>query len=92
MRATGQSPRDERDRHRKAIRRPARRGGTPEVALPLPEGSTAADAGRALAERFPAIAPRLSAVAYAINRDYAPATTVLKDGDELALIPPVSGG
>jgi molybdopterin converting factor subunit 1 len=66
--------------------------GTPEVALPLPDGSTAADAGRALAERFPAIAPRLGAVAYAVNREYAPAATVLKAGDELALIPPVSGG
>ena len=66
--------------------------GTPELRLPLNEGSTAADAGEALANRFPAIAPRLRTVAYAVNRAYAPAMTVLKDGDELALIPPVSGG
>jgi molybdopterin converting factor subunit 1 len=66
--------------------------GTPEVSLPLPEGSTAADAGEAIARRFPAVGPRLRALAYAVNRAYAPATTVLQDGDELALIPPVSGG
>ena len=66
--------------------------GTPEVALPLPEGATAADAAGALVSRFPAVGPRLRTVAYAVNRAYAPGTTVLKDGDELALIPPVSGG
>ena len=31
-------------------------------------------------------------VAYAVNREYASRGTVLRDGDELALIPPVSGG
>ena len=66
--------------------------GTPELRLPLPDGATAADAGETLAGRFPAIAPRLRTVAYAVNRAYAPAATVLRDGDELALIPPVSGG
>jgi molybdopterin converting factor small subunit len=31
-------------------------------------------------------------LAVAVNRDYAGLTTVLKDGDEVALLPPVSGG
>ncbi len=31
-------------------------------------------------------------LAYAINRDYARADSELKDGDEVAFIPPISGG
>jgi len=66
--------------------------GTGEVALDLPAGATARDAGAALAERFPALQAYLPRIAFAVNRSYAPAPTELHDGDELALIPPVSGG
>src|SRR6267142_5393377 len=46
------------------IRRPPRSTLFPYTTLfRSPDGATAADAGRALAERFPAIAPRLGAVA-----------------------------
>jgi molybdopterin converting factor subunit 1 len=31
-------------------------------------------------------------LAVAVNREYAERTTVLQDGDEVALLPPVSGG
>jgi molybdopterin converting factor subunit 1 len=31
-------------------------------------------------------------LAVAVNREYADRTTVLRDGDEVALLPPVSGG
>ena len=31
-------------------------------------------------------------VAVAVNQEYARASDVLKDGDEVALLPPVSGG
>ena len=33
-----------------------------------------------------------SSLAFAVNETYAPANTPLKDGDEVALIPPVAGG
>ncbi len=33
-----------------------------------------------------------SSLAFAVNETYAPASTPLKDGDEVALIPPVAGG
>ena len=46
----------------------------------------------AIAHRYPDTTPHLPKVAYAVNAAYAPATTVLQDNDELALIPPVSGG
>ena len=31
-------------------------------------------------------------LAVAVNREYAPPSMVLRDGDEVALLPPVSGG
>jgi len=66
--------------------------GAGEVALDLPAGATARDAGAELVGRFPALQAYLPRIAFAVNRNYAPAQTELHDGDELALIPPVSGG
>jgi molybdopterin synthase catalytic subunit len=66
--------------------------GTREVALELPVGATIEDAWIAAAGRFPAIAPGRAYVRFARNAAYAPAETGLVDGDEVAFIPPVSGG
>jgi MoaE-MoaD fusion protein len=63
------------------------RAGTPEVTLELPEGarvSDALDSLQGLATGIPLV--------MAVNREYADAERVLDPGDELALIPPVSGG
>ena len=68
------------------------RAGVPELSLDLPAGATAASAGAAVGERYPALREHLNRVAYAVNPAYAPAGTALSEGDELALIPPVSGG
>ena len=45
-----------------------------------------------LVERHPVLAPGRPAVRFARNGEYADAETALADGDELAVIPPVSGG
>lgn len=47
-----------------------------------------------LAARTPAIAPllRSGSLLVAVNREYAAAETPLKEGDEVAFLPPVSGG
>ena len=66
--------------------------GTREVPLELPDGATIEDAWSALVDRHPALAPGRAFVRFARNADYADADTVLEDGDELAVIPPVSGG
>ena len=63
------------------------RAGRPEIELELPDGSRVADALAAL----DGLADGLSLV-LAVNREYAPAGRELHGGDELALIPPVSGG
>ena len=58
--------------------------------LLLPEGATVA----LLLEQFHlrAAHPVWGALAVAVNREYATGTVALRDGDEVALLPPVSGG
>jgi molybdopterin synthase catalytic subunit len=69
------------------------RAGRGRIAVELEPGATVADAIDALAAE-PALAGVLERlpVTMAVNRDYAGADSVLHAGDELALIPPVSGG
>lgn len=45
-----------------------------------------------LREQYPRLAPLVGSVAVAVNREYVEPDYVLADGDEVALIPPVSGG
>jgi molybdopterin synthase catalytic subunit len=66
--------------------------GAREVPLDLAPGSTIEDAWAALVAAHPALAPGRPAVRFARNAEYADADTRLEDGDELAVIPPVSGG
>ena len=66
--------------------------GTREVPLDLPAGATIEDGWAALVARFPILAPGRPSVRFARNGEYAESTEALADGDELACIPPVSGG
>lgn len=66
--------------------------GTRQLELDLPGGATIEDAWQALVARVPALAPGRASVRFAHNGGYAPADTPLADGDEVAMIPPVSGG
>jgi molybdopterin converting factor subunit 1 len=58
----------------------------------LPPGSTVADLVSAVRTQFPGIAPASVEIVVAVNQEYAVHDQVLKQGDEIALIPPVSGG
>jgi molybdopterin converting factor subunit 1 len=66
--------------------------GTREVPVELADGATVEDAWTALVGRYPGLAPGRPSVRFARNGDYAEPMTVLADGDEVAMIPPVSGG
>ena len=66
--------------------------GLPELTRELPAGATAADVWRELVEQFPAMAGYDSSISTAVNADYAKMTTVLSDNDDVAFLPPVSGG
>jgi molybdenum cofactor biosynthesis protein MoaC/molybdopterin converting factor subunit 1 len=69
------------------------RAGRERVALELPEGATVADA-LAAAAREPGLSELLPGMParVAVNHEYASEEAVIEAGDELALIPPVSGG
>jgi len=58
--------------------------------LELAEGATVADVLNVYRERMTEFA--WDSIAMAVNQEYARAGDVLKDGDEVALLPPVSGG
>jgi MoaE-MoaD fusion protein len=66
--------------------------GTREVPLDLPDGATVEDAWTALVALHPGLTPGRASVRFARNGAYADASTPLADGDEVAMIPPVSGG
>ena len=66
--------------------------GAREVLLELPDGATVADAWTGLVALHPRLEPGRASVRFARNGAYADATTPLADGDEVAMIPPVSGG
>ncbi len=65
---------------------------TRETEVELGEGLTVGDAYALLCRRFPDLAGFENIVMYAVNAEYVSRDHPLRDGDELALIPPVSGG
>lgn len=65
--------------------------GTGTLEVQLPEGATIDTAQQYFREKYPAL-NRLSSLIIALNAEYAPGETVLRENDEIALIPPVSGG
>jgi MoaE-MoaD fusion protein len=68
------------------------RTGKSEEDLELPVGARAADAMTALIERYPTLAPLRQRLRLAVNEELVSEDAPLRDGDELALIPPVAGG
>lgn len=68
--------------------------GKASDAAELPSGSTVCDLLRFLEPRASngAVESIWQRLAVAVNREYAAASQVLQEGDEVALLPPVSGG
>ncbi len=64
---------------------------TSELSLDLPV-STAGDVWQELENRYPMLAAFRSSRAIAVNHTYARAEHPLKESDEIAFFPPVSGG
>ena len=60
--------------------------------LSLAEGTTARDVWQSLRDAYAQLAGYAQPPMIAINESYAAPETVLREGDELAFIPPVAGG
>jgi molybdopterin synthase catalytic subunit len=70
------------------------RAGCDTVEVEVADGGTVADALDSLADQHESLASTVAAIplVVAVNRVYAQPERVLAEGDEIALIPPVSGG
>ena len=66
--------------------------GASELARELGPGATIGTVWRQLVGEFPALADYERSISSAVNADYARMDTPLRDGDEVAFLPPVSGG
>ena len=66
--------------------------GAPEVRRDVPAGASVRTVWESLVGEFPGFDDYTRVVSCAVNEDYARMTTTLRDGDEVAFLPPVSGG
>tara|TARA_B100000686_G_scaffold342877_1_gene422777 strand:- start:26 stop:271 length:246 start_codon:yes stop_codon:yes gene_type:complete len=62
------------------------------ISLEVPEGCTVEQAIELLSQNYPQAAPILKSTRLAHQDDYMDKQTLLTDGEEYCLIPPVSGG
>jgi sulfur-carrier protein len=66
--------------------------GQPDQIIECPLGSTVGTLCDRLIADHPSLAKWRSVTRFGVNLDFVPEETVLRDGDEVVLIPPVSGG
>jgi molybdopterin converting factor subunit 1 len=66
--------------------------GAPRLVRDVAPGATIEDVWLGVAAEFPAAAPHRAALSAAVNAGYAKFSTPLAEGDEVAFLPPVSGG
>jgi molybdopterin converting factor subunit 1 len=66
--------------------------GAAELARDVGAGATIGSVWRQLVEEFPDLADYERSISAAVNADYARMDHAVHDGDEVAFLPPVSGG
>jgi molybdopterin converting factor subunit 1 len=66
--------------------------GVRRTSVPFATGDTVAELRDRIVEAYPVIKPFVENLMYAVDEEYADASTPVRDGATLALIPPVSGG
>lgn len=65
--------------------------GSSTFSLEIPENANAEQVKQLILEQFPRFG-QLASFVLAVNEEYAESDTPIASGDEIALIPPVSGG
>ena len=70
----------------------ADRAGTRQIEVPVTDGTTLGKLWSILADRHPDLVPMRETLAFAVNDEYARMEDAVSPGDEVAILPPVSGG
>ena len=68
------------------------RAGCSVTTVAVPDGATVADLVASVRSLYPRLAPPEVRIVVAVNEEYAEHESLLQAGDEICLIPPVSGG
>jgi len=66
--------------------------GTKFFEIDLPENSSTSDLRTEILKHFPALEPVVFSITLAVNQEYVDGEIALQEGDEVAFIPPISGG
>jgi len=70
----------------------ADRAGTRQIDVPIGEETTLGELWPVLEDRHPGLVPMGDTLAFAVNGEYARMEDLVTPGDEVAVLPPVSGG
>ena len=70
----------------------ADRAGVRQIEVPVDEEATLGELWPVLTEEHPGLAPMRDTLAFAVNGEYARMEDMVSPGDEVAVLPPVSGG
>lgn len=63
-----------------------------EFSHPIADGMSVGELWRSVVQTYPSLAPYEASTSFAVNLEYVDGDYGLEDGDEVAFIPPVSGG
>ena len=66
--------------------------GSGELVRDVPDPATVHSVWRSLVTEMPALAVYEQSMSVAVNADYSRMSATVSDGDEIAFLPPVSGG
>ena len=66
--------------------------GSGELMREVPSGATVGAVWAGLVTEWPELAPYERSISCAVNADYSRFTVPVSEGDEVAFLPPVSGG